>query len=127
MAERLNRHLSFPFRIRPNGRIAQVTSIEKHVKEELMQLILTNEGERVFLPNFGGNTRQLIFSNVDDSFMLLARVRLIQTINKWLGHRLTLEDLTFQVVNDNVELLIKYRVSGSIKSKIIKFQRTEGV
>jgi phage baseplate assembly protein W len=127
MAEKLNRHLSFPFRIGPNGRIAQVTSIEKHVKEELMQLILTNEGERIFLPNFGGNTRQLIFSNVDDSFMLLTRVRLIQTINKWLGHRLTIEDLTFQVVNDNVELFIKYRVSGSIKSNIIKFQRTEGV
>ncbi|ASC73030.1 hypothetical protein XM38_039920 [Halomicronema hongdechloris C2206] len=47
------RHLSFPFRIAADGRTAQVDTLEQHVRDELIQLILTNPGERLFLPELG--------------------------------------------------------------------------
>src|SRR5436190_16601551 len=61
------RHLAFPFRIGGDGRAAQVATLEDHVRDELVQLILTNPAERPFLPEFGGGVRRLVFENIQDT------------------------------------------------------------
>ena len=48
------RHLAFPFRIAPDGRTATPASLDEHIKGEIIQLLLTAPGERLFLPAFGG-------------------------------------------------------------------------
>ena len=55
------RYLAFPFRIGDDGRTAGVRDIDLHVKEELMQLILTAIGERAFQGEIGTNVRRLVF------------------------------------------------------------------
>ena len=62
------RHLSFPFRIGADGRTAAPSTHEEHVRDELVQLILTGPGERPFLPEFGGGARQLIFEPTEGTF-----------------------------------------------------------
>ena len=49
------RHLSFPFRVGVGGRTAQVSTLEEHVRDEIIQLLLTSPAERLFLPEFGGH------------------------------------------------------------------------
>ena len=56
------RYLAVPFRIGKDGRTAQPADFEQHVHEELMQLILTNLGERLFQPEFGTNVRRLVIA-----------------------------------------------------------------
>ena len=126
MASENGRHLSFPFRIGNNGRTAQVSSLEEHVRDELMQLILTNLGERIFLPEFGGGVRRLVFENTDETTAGLTKAMLTQAISHWLGHRITLEDLTVVVENEKIEVEIKYRIAGTEDSRIMKFQRSGG-
>ena len=120
------RHLSFPFRIGNDGRTAQVSSLEEHVRDELMQLILTNLGERIFLPEFGGGVRRLVFENIDETTAGLTKAMLTQAISRWLGHRITLEDLTVVVENERIEVEIKYRIAGTEDSRIMRFQRSGG-
>ena len=120
------RHLSFPFRLGNDGRTAQVSSLEEHVRDELKQLILTNFGERIFLPEFGGGVRRLVFENIDETTAGLTKAMLTQAISRWLGHRITLEDLTVIVENEKIEVEIKYRIAGADDSRIMKFQRSGG-
>jgi uncharacterized protein len=118
-----NKHLSFPFRIDSNGRSAQVQSLEAHVRDELIQLILTNPGERAFLPEFGGGVRRLVFENASETIAGLTKARITQAISRWLGHRVILEDLQVTIDNSTLEVQIQYRITGTKDSRIMKFQR----
>ena len=119
------RHLSFPFRIASDGRTVQVDSLENHVREELMQLLLTNLGERAFLPEFGGGVRRLVFENIDQATGGMTKAILTQAISRWLGNRVTLEDLSVTVDNETLEVDIKYRIAGREDTRVMRFQRTE--
>jgi phage baseplate assembly protein W len=123
MTETDGRHLSFPFRIGSDGRTAQVSSFEEHVRDELMQLLLTNLGERAFLPEFGGGLRRLVFEPVSEASLGMTKSMVTQAISDWLGHRITLEDLTVEIENTTIEVEIKYRIAGTEDTRIMKFQR----
>jgi uncharacterized protein len=120
------KHLSFPFRIGPDGRTATVSTLEEHVKDELIQLILTNLGERAFLPEFGGGVRRLVFEGADETTAGVTKAMLTQAISRWLGHRITLEDLKVKVENEKIEVEIKYRIAGAEDTRIMRFQRSGG-
>ncbi len=116
-------HLAFPFRIGSDGRTAQVSSLADHVKDELIQLLLTNPGERLFLPEFGAGVRRMVFEGAYESTAAITKAAITQAISDWLGHRITLENLEVTVENETIEVEIKYRIAGSDDSRIIKFQR----
>jgi phage baseplate assembly protein W len=100
----LRKAISFPFRIGSNGRSAQVPSLEAHVRDELIQLILTNPGERAFLPEFGGGVRRLVFENASETIAGVTKARITQAISRWLGQRVTLEDLQVTIDNSTLEI-----------------------
>lgn len=119
-------HLSFPFRIGKDGRAVQVKSLESHIRDELTQLILTNPGERVFLPEFGGGVRRLVFENASETTGGMAKAAITQSITRWLGHRVTLEELIVAVENEKIHVEIKYRIAGTEDTRVLKFQRGGG-
>lgn len=116
-------HLSFPFCINAKGRTAQVSSLEAHIRDELIQLLLTNPGERAFLPECGGGVRQLVFNNISETTAGVTKAKVTQAIARWLGHRVTLEDLQVIVENETLNVQIQYRIAGTEDSRIMKFQR----
>lgn len=118
------RHLSFPFRIGGDGRTAAPQTHNEHVRDELIQLVLTAPGERPFLPEFGGGARKLIFEPTSDVLRGVTKARLTQTIGRWLGHRVTLERLEVTFEGERVDVEIKYRAAGTEDSRIVKFRRT---
>jgi phage baseplate assembly protein W len=135
MALSNGRHLAFPFRIGPDGRTASPASDGDHVRDELLQLLLTNPGERPFLVEFGGGVRRMVFEPAYTSAAVhpeartdvltgVAKARITQALSRWLGHRLTLELLEVIVEGERVEITIKYRPAGNADSRIVKFQRT---
>lgn len=121
-----NKHLSFPFRIGNDGRAVQVSSLEEHVQDELIQLILTNLGERAFLPEFGGGVRRLVFENASENTGVMAKAMLTQAISRWLGSRIALENLTVNIENEKIEVELKYRIAGTEDTRIMRFQRDGG-
>ena len=126
MTDEYGRHLAFPFRIGNDGRIAQVSNIEDHVRDELIQLILTNLGERLFLPEFGGGVRRMVFEGINDATASMTKAMLTQAITRWLGHRITLEDLQVTAENETIEVEIKYRIAGTEDTRVMRFQRSGG-
>ena len=117
------RHLSFPFRIGTDGRTVQTTSRVAHVHDEIIQLLMTNLGERVFLPEFGGDVRRLLFEPLNEATRGVTKAKITQAITTWLGHRVTLEDLSVEVDNSTIEVEVKYRLAGTEDARIMRFQR----
>jgi hypothetical protein len=115
-------HLSFPFRIAQDGRTEQVRSLEEHVRDELIQLLLTGLGERAFLTEFGGGVRQLVFEPVGESTLGITKARITQAISTWLGHRITLEDLQVTLEEATLTVEIQYRVGGKGDSRVLRLQ-----
>ncbi len=121
-------HLSFPFRISANGKVAQVISHEQHVKEELLQILLTQMGERVFLSRFGGGVKGLLFENVDAASFAMTKAHITDAIGRWLGHRIILEDLQVEShphLESGVDILIVYRLFEQKETRILRLQ-TQG-
>ncbi len=118
------RHLAFPFRIGHDGRTATPDSDADHVRDEIVQLMLTDPGERPFLPDFGGGARRLVFENTSDTLRAVTKARVTQALSAWLGHRLTVENLQVRFEGALVEIEIKYRPAGTQDSRVLRFQRT---
>ncbi len=116
------RHLSFPFRVGNDGRMKTVGTLDEHVHDELIQTILTNQGERPFLVDFGAGVRRLVFEPVDETAGAIAKATITQAINRWLGHRLVLESLNVSVEDSKIMVDIKYRLAGTGDSRMLRFQ-----
>jgi phage baseplate assembly protein W len=120
------RHLSFPFRVNNDGGAATVSSLEEHVRDELVQLLLTNPAERLFVPELGGGVRRMVFENADETTAAMSKALITQSVSRWLGHRVALEELTVQVTDSLIEIELKYRIAGTQDSRVLKFQRHGG-
>ncbi len=120
------KHLSFPFRTGADGRMKTVQTLDEHVRDEILQLLLTNPGERPFVVEFGGGVRRMVFENADDTTAAVTKAVITQAINRWLGHRVTLEELNVTVTNEKIEVDVKYRLAGTDDITVLRFQRKGG-
>lgn len=103
-----------------------VASLEEHVRDELAQLLLTNPGERAVVVEFGGGVRRMVFENADETTSAVTKAVLTQAVNRWLGHRVTLEELNVVVTDSQIDVDLKYRLAGTENSAFLRFQRTGG-
>ena len=117
--------MAFPFHIASDGRTAAPASIDDHVRGEIMQLLLTNPGERPFIPSFGGGLRRLVFQRNDDVTAGLSKAVLTQALTHWLGHRVKIENL--DVTSEDAKLMVDltYRVTESGEVRRVRFERGE--
>jgi uncharacterized protein len=120
------RHLAFPFRIGTDGRTVAPASLDAHVRGEILQLLLSNAGERPFLPAFGGNLRRLVFQGNDEVTAGLAKANLSQSLAHWLGHRVKV--IALDVINDNATLAVEltYQVIDTGEQRRVRFERGGG-
>lgn len=118
------RHLAFPFRIAPDGRPATPATVADHVKGEVLQLLLTNPGERPFLPSFGGGLRRLIFENNSDVTAGVAKATITQALARWLGERIELIALEVESKDATLSVGLKYRAIATGDEKILRFEHT---
>ena len=126
MSDPDGRHLAFPFRIGADGRTANTDTLDQHVKEELIQLLLTNPGERAFLPAFGGGARRLVFEGIQDTTESMTKAMISQAIGTWLKERVTIESLDVSAKDSTITIDIAYRIAGTDDQRQLRFQRQGG-
>jgi len=119
-------HLAFPFRVGTDGRAATVASLEDHVRDEVVQLVLTAPGERAFLPDFGGGARRLVFEFADEATAAVGKATLASSLSRYLGHRVTVEELKVDVDDSTLFIDLRYRLAGSEDSRRMRFVRNGG-
>jgi hypothetical protein len=118
------RHLSVPFRVAADGRAATADTLVQQALEELIQLILTNQGERLFLPDFGGGARRLLFQGINDATAAMSRSMITQAVQEWLADRVTLNQLNVTINDTTIEIDVTYQVAGTDQIRQAIFQRS---
>lgn len=126
MALSAGRHLAFPFRIGSDGRTATPANDGAHLRDEVLQLLLTSPGERLFQPEIGGGVRKLVFEPASEVLRGVVKARITNALSRWLGHRLSIEQI--EVVWDDaaamMDVSVAYRAAGSADTRVLRFQRS---
>lgn len=76
------RGMSFPPRVGPDGRVAW-SSGEENVRESIRVILLTEQRERVMLPEFGGGLGRFLFEPNDVSTRALIQDRIATALERW--------------------------------------------
>lgn len=84
----------YPIVKTPQGLLAPVTGSDA-IKADLLQLILTNPGERVMLPDFGTPLRALLFEQNTSALAETVRQTIIAAISEW-EPRVVVTNITVQ-------------------------------
>lgn len=116
------RHMAFPFRIGIDGRTVAPVDADEHVRDEIIQLLLTNFGERPFLPSFGGGLRRLLFERNDEVTAGITKAQLSISLTRWLGHRVQVVELNVTAEESTLSVDLRYRNLVTNAEKQLSFQ-----
>ena len=81
----IRQDFAFPFRIDPISQQTGQPHYAPHVDQMIRQLLLTNPGERVDLPQFGCGLRSLVFAPDSDALAATVKLQVIQGLSRWLA------------------------------------------
>jgi phage baseplate assembly protein W len=92
----------YPIVTHPRGLLHTQSGINQ-IKSDLLVLLLTNPGERVFLPDFGTPLKKLIFEQNDAALNIKARQMIAASIEQW-EPRITVQQISVSNNIDNIQL-----------------------
>lgn len=106
MAQKSYINIQFPFQDDPEGKFLKMnTDAKQAIKSDLVHLLLTNKGERLYLPNFGANLRQYIFEPNDESSANAIKNEINQAIREFIPN-LQVTQLTVTPSEDNIHATV---------------------
>jgi phage baseplate assembly protein W len=84
--------LDHPFQIDRIGRVA-TTDADDHVRDMIYQVLFTNPGERVNLPDFGCGLLQLVFMPNSDALATATQFMVQGALQRWLADVIQVEQV----------------------------------
>jgi len=115
--------ISLPFNAK--GVFNKTYSTKEQIKSNLINLLLTDKGERIMNPEFGADLRRSLFDNITQSNTDLLQTKIIDAINIFIPE----VELTNVVVEPNIDyntlnVTIDYRlrISNTPDQVTVQFQ-----
>lgn len=90
------------------GRFRVENNYANHVEQLIKQLLFTNPGERINRPDFGCGVRRMVFAPNNPSSANLAQITVFQSLTKWLGDLIDVEEVEVDVVEEQLNIKITY-------------------
>lgn len=84
---------AYPFRIDAASRQVAQTPYADHVAQMIRQVLLTDPGERVCLPEFGCGLRRLVFAPYSEALQATTKLLVMQSLTRWLAGQITVKDV----------------------------------
>src|SRR5712692_3651125 len=81
------RFLDYPFGVSGSG-TPNTTNADDHLRDLILQVLFTNPGERVNLPEFGVGIQRLVFAPNSDTLRTSAQFLISTNLQRWLGDRI---------------------------------------
>jgi uncharacterized protein len=107
MAQRSNnfdpaaaRFLKYPYSVSGNA-IPQTTTAADHLRDLILQVLFTNPGERVNLPEFGAGVQRLVFEPAGNAMRASAEFLISTNLQRWLGDRIDVQRVS--VTSDDAD------------------------
>src|SRR5689334_23657470 len=81
------RFLKCPYSVSGIG-VPNTTTADDHMRDLILQVLFTNPGERVNLPEFGVGVQQLVFAPNGDALRASVQFLISNNLQRWLGDRI---------------------------------------
>ena len=89
-------NIDFPFKDSKKGFYFELNQTDKDaIRADLLHLLLTNKGERLYLPDFGSDLKKYIFEMNDQVTHDEIKINLNDTIKKFIPN-LQIDEITFE-------------------------------
>lgn len=104
MAKNRYINIDFPFKDSPKGFYFDLNQTNKDaIRADLLHLLLTNKGERLYMPDFGSDLKKYIFEPNDSITHEQIKDNLNENIKRYIPN-LIINDISFK--NNDIEELI---------------------
>ena len=114
--------VSLPFNA--PGVFNKTYSTKDQIKSNLINLLLTDKGERIMNPEFGADIRRSLFENMTDSNIELLRIKIVDAINLFIPE-INLGSVDFVADPDyntlNVTINYNLRISNQADQVTVQF------
>ena len=87
----MRRDYHHPFRIDPASGQAMQAKYADHVRQMVRQVLMTDPGERVDLPEFGCGLRRMIFAPYSDALAATTQLLVQTSLARWLGQHIAVK------------------------------------
>jgi uncharacterized protein len=107
--------LAFPTELAGSGQL-RTDNADDHLRDMVLQVLLTEPGERVNMPEFGCGMSRLVFVGLSDVLQATTQFLIQENLVRWLGDQLDLDAVEVTPVPDEGQLEIKitYMAKGSL-------------
>lgn len=123
----LNRNISIgislPFN-GPSGPFNKTFSTKDQIKSNLINLLLTNKGERLFNPEFGANIKKVLFEGITDDTSELLRMLITTNVNIFIPEVEIINIIVDLFKDENtISITLKYKIkiSGNEDQLTVQF------
>lgn len=117
--------IHYPTAVDPGfGRLVTEEDYFRHVEQLMMQLLLTNPGERINRPDFGCGVRRMVFSPNSAAAATLAQVTVMQALEKWLSSVVKTEKVEVQAIDEKMIITIRYIVKARQERRYLNVEVT---
>ncbi len=103
----MSEYLDFPFDLDGSGRVAS-TDPDDHVRDMIYQLLFTNPGERVNLPDFGCGLPQMVFRPNSEALAAASQLLIQGALQQWLGDVIAVQQLEVTNLEERLEINLVY-------------------
>ena len=112
MARKNYINIDFPFRDSDEGFYFKLNDTNNAaIKSDLLHLLLTNKGERLYMPDFGSDLKKYIFEPNDKITHDEIKNNLNETINRYIPN-LIIDSIIFE--QDEIQELIIVKLSYTV-------------
>lgn len=115
--------IRFPIGIDPSaGRLREERDYDAYIVQLIEQVILTNLGERINRPDFGSNTRRMLFAPNNPAATTYARTLVYQALTTWLDGFITVEDVQVDAVEASLTVAVDYIVIAKGEKRFLNVE-----
>jgi phage baseplate assembly protein W len=108
------RYLDYPYGVSGNG-TPNTTTSDDHLRDLILQVLFTNPGERVNLPEFGAGVQRLVFAPNSDALRSSTQFLISTNLQRWLGDRIDVNQVV--VTSDpGFEEIVTIEITYTLKA-----------
>jgi phage baseplate assembly protein W len=118
------RYLDYPYSVSGSG-IPTTTTADDHLRDLILQVLFTNPGERINLPEFGVGVQQLVFAPNSDALRTTAQFLISNNLQRWLGDRIDVNQVNVSSepgAEETVTIEIVYTVKATQARQSVQVQ-----
>ncbi len=109
-------NINFRFKDSGEGCYGDITKSDRDaIRADLLHLLMTNKGERLYMPDFGSDLRKYIFEQNDQITHNEIKDNLNETIKKYIPN-LQIDDISFKKsdVEELITVVLQYTITDNV-------------